>query len=108
MGEAVSGRDSVWSNDGGGCTGETYKQVVVKLTFFRGVSLDNRKKLFNPSIEGNTRRRIAGRGSSPHQGRAPAASRFPVERVLTEEVAASATGSVYFAVIAHAAGVGRS
>jgi hypothetical protein len=47
----------VWSHDGGVCTGETYKQVV-KLTFFRGASLSDPKKLFNSSLEGNTRRAI--------------------------------------------------
>ena len=48
----------VWSHDGGVCTGESYKQVV-KLTFFRGASLqDPQKLLFNSSLEGNTRRAI--------------------------------------------------
>ena len=47
----------VWSHDGGICTGETYKQVV-KLTFFRGASIKDPKKLFNSSLEGNTRRAI--------------------------------------------------
>ena len=47
----------VWSHDGGVCTGESYKQVV-KLTFFRGASLDDPNKLFNASLEGNTRRAI--------------------------------------------------
>lgn len=47
----------VWSHDGGVCTGESYKQVV-KLTFFRGASLNDPKKLFNSSLEGNTRRAI--------------------------------------------------
>jgi hypothetical protein len=47
----------VWSHDGGVCTGESYKQVV-KLTFFRGAALDDPKKLFNSSLEGNTRRAI--------------------------------------------------
>lgn len=47
----------VWSHDGGVCTGETYKQVV-KLTFFRGASLPDPKKLFNSSLGGNTRRAI--------------------------------------------------
>ena len=47
----------VWSHDGGVCTGETYKQVV-KLTFFRGASIKDPKKLFNSSLEGNTRRAI--------------------------------------------------
>jgi hypothetical protein len=47
----------VWSHDGGVCTGETYKQAV-KLTFFRGAALKDPKKLFNSSLEGNTRRAI--------------------------------------------------
>ena len=47
----------VWSHDGGVCTGESYKQAV-KLTFFRGASLKDPKKLFNSSLEGNTRRAI--------------------------------------------------
>ncbi|MGA9061662.1 MAG: DUF1801 domain-containing protein [Terracidiphilus sp.] len=47
----------VWSHDGIVCTGETYKQVV-KLTFARGASIPDPKKLFNSSLEGNTRRAI--------------------------------------------------
>jgi hypothetical protein len=47
----------VWSRDGGVCTGESYKQVV-KLTFFRGASINDPKKLFNSSLEGNARRAI--------------------------------------------------
>jgi hypothetical protein len=47
----------VWSHDGGVCTGETYKQVV-KLTFFRGASIKDPKKLFNSSLEGKVRRAI--------------------------------------------------
>jgi hypothetical protein len=47
----------VWSHDGGVCTGESYKQVV-KLTFFRGASIEDPKQLFNSSLEGNTRRAI--------------------------------------------------
>ena len=47
----------VWSHDGIVCTGETYKQVV-KLTFARGASIADPKKLFNASLEGNTRRAI--------------------------------------------------
>ena len=47
----------VWSHDGIVCTGESYKQVV-KLTFARGASLKDPKKLFNASLEGNTRRAI--------------------------------------------------
>jgi len=47
----------VWSHDGGICTGESYKEVV-KLTFFRGASLDDPHGLFNSSLEGKTRRAI--------------------------------------------------
>ncbi len=47
----------VWSHDGGVCTGESYKQVV-KLTFFRGASLEDPERLFNSSLEGNVRRAI--------------------------------------------------
>ena len=47
----------VWSHDGGICTGETYKSAV-KLTFFKGASLDDPAGLFNASLEGNTRRAI--------------------------------------------------
>jgi hypothetical protein len=47
----------VWSHDGGVCTGESYKQVV-KLTFFRGAALQDPQKLFNSSLDGNTRRAI--------------------------------------------------
>ena len=47
----------VWSHDGIVCTGESYKQVV-KLTFFRGASLQDPQKLFNSSLQGNTRRAI--------------------------------------------------
>jgi hypothetical protein len=47
----------VWSHDGIVCTGESYKQVV-KLTFARGASIKDPKKLFNSSLEGNARRAI--------------------------------------------------
>ena len=47
----------VWSHDGGICTGESYK-AIVKLTFFKGASLTDPAKLFNSSLEGNTRRAI--------------------------------------------------
>jgi hypothetical protein len=47
----------VWSHEGMVCTGESYKQVV-KLTFARGASLKDPKKLFNASLEGNVRRAI--------------------------------------------------
>jgi hypothetical protein len=47
----------VWSHVGIICTGETYKSVV-KLTFAKGASLEDPAKLFNSSLEGNTRRAI--------------------------------------------------
>jgi hypothetical protein len=47
----------VWAHDGIICTGESYKQVV-KLTFARGASLKDPKKLFNSSLEGNVRRAV--------------------------------------------------
>jgi hypothetical protein len=47
----------VWSHAGIICTGETYKNVV-KLTFAKGASLEDRSGLFNASLEGNTRRAI--------------------------------------------------
>jgi hypothetical protein len=46
-----------WSHDGLICTGETYKSVV-KLTFARGAALEDPSRLFNSSLEGNTRRAI--------------------------------------------------
>jgi hypothetical protein len=55
--KATSPGTPVWSHDGGVCTGESYKEVV-KLTFFRGASLPDPQKLFNSSLEGNTRRAI--------------------------------------------------
>ena len=47
----------VWEKGGVLCTGEVYKDKV-KLTFAKGASLDDPKKLFNSSLEGNTRRAI--------------------------------------------------
>ena len=55
--KATSPGTPVWSHDGGICTGETYKSVV-KLTFFKGASLQDPAKLFNSSLEGNARRAI--------------------------------------------------
>src|SRR5205809_969923 len=47
----------VWEHDGIICTGETYKSVV-KMTFAKGASLPDPSRLFNSSLEGNTRRAI--------------------------------------------------
>jgi len=47
----------VWSHDGILCTGETYKNLV-KVTFLKGAQLEDPKRLFNSSLEGNARRAI--------------------------------------------------
>jgi hypothetical protein len=47
----------VWSHEGIICTCESYKSIV-KLTFAKGASLKDPAKLFNSSLEGNTRRAI--------------------------------------------------
>ena len=47
----------VWSHDGIICTGESYRNVV-KLTFAKGASLEDPGRLFNSSLDGNTRRAI--------------------------------------------------
>jgi hypothetical protein len=47
----------VWYHDGMICTGETYKDAV-KMTFAQGAALDDPARLFNSSLEGNTRRAI--------------------------------------------------
>lgn len=54
----------VWSHNGILCTGETYKSAV-KMTFAKGASLEDPAKLFNSSLDGNTRRAI-----DIHQGEA--------------------------------------
>jgi hypothetical protein len=55
--KASSPGTPTWEHDGIICTGETYK-AVVKLTFAKGASLPDPAKLFNASLEGNTRRAI--------------------------------------------------
>ena len=55
--KATSPGVPVWSHGGIICTGETYKSVV-KMTFAKGASLKDPAKLFNSSLEGNTRRAI--------------------------------------------------
>jgi len=47
----------VWSHDGLICTGETYK-AAVKMTFAKGAAIEDPSRLFNSSLEGNTRRAI--------------------------------------------------
>ena len=46
-----------WYSEGIVCTGETYKSVV-KMTFAKGASLPDPVRLFNSSLDGNTRRAI--------------------------------------------------
>src|SRR3984957_16599236 len=47
----------VWSHNGGICTGETYKNAV-KLTFYKGASLNDPTGLFNSSLDGKVRRAV--------------------------------------------------
>jgi hypothetical protein len=47
----------VWERHGILCTGEVYR-AYVKLTFARGASIPDPSRLFNASLEGNTRRAI--------------------------------------------------
>ena len=46
-----------FSHSGVVCTGETYKNVV-KMTFAKGASLKDPKRLFNSSLDGKVRRAI--------------------------------------------------
>jgi hypothetical protein len=55
--KATSPGTPVWSDNGGICTGESYKSAV-KLTFFKGASLKDPSGLFNASLEGKVRRAI--------------------------------------------------
>ena len=79
----------VWSHAGNVCTGETYKQVV-KLTFPRGAALPDPKKLFNSSLEGNTRRAIDIR-----EGEMPDARAFKalIQAAVAENLRAGASKS---------------
>src|SRR5262249_25616623 len=75
----------VWSHDGIICTGESYKSVV-KLTFAKGASLDDRAHLFNSSLEGNVRRAI-----DIHEGEKIDESGF--KALVREAVALNASGT---------------
>ena len=75
----------VWSHDGGICTGESYKSIV-KLTFFKGASLKDPAKLFNSSLEGNTRRAI-----DLHEGEEIDAKAF--QALIRAAVALNAAGA---------------
>jgi len=74
----------VWSHDGGVCTGESYKSVV-KLTFFKGASLNDPARLFNSSLDGNVRRAI-----DIHEGEEIDANAF--KALIRAAVALNASG----------------
>ena len=57
MTEEWKWRTPVWSHDGIVCTGEAYTKAV-KLTFARGARVPDPSRLFNASLDGNTRRAI--------------------------------------------------
>jgi len=75
----------VWSHGGSICTGEVYK-AVVKLTFFKGASLKDPARLFNSSLDGNTRRAI-----DIHEGEEVDAAAF--QALIRAAVALNATGA---------------
>ena len=74
----------VWSQDGIICTGESYKNVV-KLTFAKGASLKDPARLFNSSLDGNTRRAI-----DIHEGEEVDASAFTA--LIRQAVALNSSG----------------
>jgi hypothetical protein len=74
----------VWSHDGGICTGESYR-ATVKLTFFKGASLQDPARLFNSSLQGNTRRAI-----DIHEGEEVDANAF--KALIRAAVALNASG----------------
>jgi|SRR5579859_4950971 len=76
----------VWSHDGIICTGESYK-TVVKLTFLKGASLKDPKRLFNSSLEGNVRRAL-----DIHEGEEVNASAF--KALVREAVALNSSSKL--------------
>ena len=74
----------VWSRDGILCTGESYKKVV-KLTFAKGASLADPKRLFNSSLDGNVRRAI-----DIHEGEEVDASAF--KALIRQAIALNGSG----------------
>ena len=74
----------IWSHDGIICTGESYKSVV-KLTFAKGASLKDPARLFNSSLDGNTRRAI-----DIHEGEEVDASAF--KALVRQAVALNSSG----------------
>jgi hypothetical protein len=82
--KASSPGTPVWSHDGIICTGESYKSTV-KLTFAKGASLKDPAKLFNSSLDGNTRRAI-----DIHEGEEVDAGAF--KALIRAAVALNASG----------------
>lgn len=76
----------VWSHDGILCTGESYRNVV-KLTFAKGAFLEDPARLFNSSLEGNTRRAI-----DIHEGEEVDASAFTA--LIRQAVALNSSGKL--------------
>jgi len=74
----------IWSHDGIICTGESYKSVV-KLTFAKGAFLKDPSRLFNSSLDGNTRRAI-----DIHEGEKIDESAF--KELIREAVAFNSSG----------------
>jgi len=74
----------IWSHDGIICTGESYKNHV-KLTFAKGASLKDPARLFNSSLDGNTRRAI-----DIHEGEEVDASAF--KALVRQAVALNRSG----------------
>ena len=74
----------VWEHEGILCTGESYKDKV-KLTFAKGASLKDPARLFNASLDGNTRRAI-----DIHEGEAVDGSAF--KALVREAVALNRSG----------------
>ena len=74
----------VWEHDGIICTGESYKKAI-KLTFAKGASLADPKRLFNSSLEGNVRRAI-----DIHEGEEVDAAAF--KALILEAAALNAAG----------------
>jgi len=74
----------VWSHEGIICTGESYKNVV-KLTFARGAALKDPARLFNSSLDGNTRRAI-----DIHEGEAVDKAAF--QALVRQAVALNGSG----------------
>jgi hypothetical protein len=75
----------VWSHHGIVCTGESYKNAV-KLTFAKGASLEDPARLFNSSLDGNTRRAI-----DIHEGEAIDESAF--KELVRQAVALNCAGN---------------